>query len=143
MGTTGIVACTAAVLADKACGAEDKKKLNGALAATSLINAGFFAANDTMKRDVKPAMRALNIATNLGVGAYALKEALGKGTAGRRYEEDSDEYDAALRAPRCCDDENALSKRPRSSGSSSSLETRRLESPWNNLAAATACHFCI
>ena len=43
MGTTGIVACTAAVLADKACGAEDKKKLNGALAATSLINAGFFA----------------------------------------------------------------------------------------------------
>ena len=78
MGTTGIVACTAAVLADKACDAEDKKKLNGALAATSLINAGFFAANDTMKRDVKPAMRALNIATNLGVGAYALKEALGK-----------------------------------------------------------------
>mmetsp|Transcript_6466 Transcript_6466/g.26876 ORF Transcript_6466/g.26876 Transcript_6466/m.26876 type:complete len:133 (-) Transcript_6466:98-496(-) len=78
MGTTGIVACTAAVLADKACGAEDKKKLNGALAATSLINVGFFAANGTMKRDVKPAMRALNIAANMGVGAYALKEALGK-----------------------------------------------------------------
>ena len=54
MGTTGIVACTAAVLADKACGAEDKKKLNGALAATSLINAGFFAANDTMKRTSSP-----------------------------------------------------------------------------------------
>ena len=27
MGATGIVACTAAALADKACGAEDKKKL--------------------------------------------------------------------------------------------------------------------
>ena len=78
MGTAGIVACTAAVLADKACGAEDKKKLNGALAATSFINAGFFATNNTMKNDVKPAMRALNIATNLGIGAYALKEALGK-----------------------------------------------------------------
>ena len=78
MGATGIVACTAAALADKACGAEDKKKLNGAVAATSLLTAGFFATNDTMKRDVKPAMRALNIATNLGVGAYAIKEALGK-----------------------------------------------------------------
>ena len=78
MGATGIVACTAAVLADKGLGAEDKKKLNGAVAATSLLNAGFFATNDTMKRDVKPAMRALNIATNLGVGAYAIKEALGK-----------------------------------------------------------------
>ena len=78
MGATGIVACTAAALADKACGAEDKKKLNGADAATSLLNAGFLATNDTMKRDVKPAMRALNIATNLGVGAYAIKEALGK-----------------------------------------------------------------
>ena len=78
MGATGIVACTAAALADKACGAEDKQKLNGAVAATPGINAGFFATNDTMKRDVKPAMRALNIATNLGVGAYAIKEALGK-----------------------------------------------------------------
>ena len=39
---------------------------------------GFFATNITMKNDVKPAMRALNIATNLGIGAYALKEALGK-----------------------------------------------------------------
>ena len=78
MGTTGIVACTAAVLADKACGAEDKKKLNGAIAASSLINAGLFATNSTMQNDVKPAMRAMNIATNLGIGAYALKEALGK-----------------------------------------------------------------
>ena len=43
-----------------------------------VVNAGFFATNGTMKNDVKPAMRALNIATNLGIGAYALKEALGK-----------------------------------------------------------------
>lgn len=78
MGATGIVACTAAVLADKGLGAEDKKKLNGAIAATSLINAGLFATNSTMQNDVKPAMRAMNIATNLGIGAYALKEALGK-----------------------------------------------------------------
>ena len=78
MGATGIVACTAAVLADKGLGAEDKKKLNGAIAASSLINAGLFATNSTMQNDVKPAMRAMNIATNLGIGAYALKEALGK-----------------------------------------------------------------
>ena len=78
MGACGIVACTAATLADKSCGAEDKKKLNGAVAATSLINAGLFATNSTMQNDVKPAMRAMNIATNLGIGAYALKEVLGK-----------------------------------------------------------------
>ena len=78
MGATGIVACTAAVFADKGLGAEDKKKLNGAVAATSLINAGLFATNSTMQNDVKPAIRAMNIATNLGIGAYALKEALGK-----------------------------------------------------------------
>ena len=78
MGATGIVACTAAALADKSCGAEDKQKLNGAIAATSLINAGFFATNAVMKEDVKPAIRALNIASNLGIGAYALKEALGE-----------------------------------------------------------------
>ena len=78
MGSCGIVACTAAVLADKGLGAEDKKKLNGAIAASSLINAGLFATNSTMQSDVKPAMRAMNIATNLGIGAYALKEALGK-----------------------------------------------------------------
>jgi len=78
MGACGIVACTAATLADKSCGAEDKKKLNGAIAATSLINAGLFATNNTISKDVKPAMRGLNIATNLGIGAYALKEVLGK-----------------------------------------------------------------
>ena len=45
---------------------------------TPLINAASSATQRTMKNDVKPAMRALNIATNLGIGAYALKEALGK-----------------------------------------------------------------
>jgi|TARA_B110000971_G_C19607677_1_gene318931 hypothetical protein len=45
MGATGIIACTGAVLAERACGAEGKKKLNGAIAATSLINAGLFATN--------------------------------------------------------------------------------------------------
>jgi|TARA_B110000977_G_scaffold191567_1_gene263842 hypothetical protein len=78
MGSAGIIACTGAVLAEKACSADDKKKLNGAIAATSFINAGLFAANSTMREDVKPAMRALNIASNLGIGAFALKEALGK-----------------------------------------------------------------
>ena len=61
MGACGIVACTAATLADKSCGAEDKKKLNGAIAATSLINAGLFATNNTISKDVKPAMRGLNL----------------------------------------------------------------------------------
>jgi hypothetical protein len=78
MGATGMVACTAAVLAEKHCSAEDKKKLNGAIAATSFINAGLFAANGTMQTDVKPAMRALNIASNAAIGAYALKEMLRK-----------------------------------------------------------------
>jgi hypothetical protein len=78
MGATGLVACTAAVLAEKHCSAEDKKKLNGAIAATSFINAGLFAANGTMQTDVKPAMRALNIASNAAIGAYALKEMLRK-----------------------------------------------------------------
>ena len=78
MGAGGMVAGTAATLGDKSCGAEDKQKLNGAIAATSLINAGFFATNAVMKEDVKPAIRALNLASNLGIGADALKEALGK-----------------------------------------------------------------
>ena len=56
-----------------------RRSLNGAIAATSLINAGLFATNNTMSTsDVKPAIRGLNIATNLGIGAYALKEVLGK-----------------------------------------------------------------
>ena len=77
MGSCGIVACTAAVLTDKGLGAEDKKKLNGAIAASSLISRLVCHQLHDAER-CQARVRAMNIATNLGIGAYALKEALGK-----------------------------------------------------------------
>ena len=55
-----------------------KRNLNIAVAGTSLVHAGLFATNTTMKEDVRPAIRALNIATNLAVAGLAIKEAVGK-----------------------------------------------------------------
>ena len=78
MGSTGLVACAGAMLAEKHCSADDKKLLNGTIAAVTLTNVGLWMTNDTMSNEVKPPMRALNIASNLAVGALALKEALGK-----------------------------------------------------------------
>jgi hypothetical protein len=49
-----------------------------AIAGTSLAGVGLFAAHPFCKETVKPEMRAMNVAINLGVGAFALKAALGK-----------------------------------------------------------------
>jgi hypothetical protein len=77
-GSAGILAVGGALLAEKHCSGQDKKLLNGAIAATTLTNAGLFAMAPCMKNDVKPAIRALNIACNAAAGAVALKAALGK-----------------------------------------------------------------
>jgi hypothetical protein len=76
MGVAGLLACTGTMLAEKACSKQDKKILNGAIAAASVGNAALFGFNGMMKDDVRPVIRGLNIATNLAVAGFAAKKAM-------------------------------------------------------------------
>ena len=48
--------------------------VNGAVAASCLGSAGMFASHGFMKNDVKPEIRKLDVALNVGLGLYALHE---------------------------------------------------------------------
>ena len=78
MGVTGALGCASLLIADKNASGDDKKMLNMAIAGTSAAAAGLFVAHPFCKDNVKPEMRVANLAVNLGVGAFALKAALGK-----------------------------------------------------------------
>ena len=78
MGITGALGCASLLIADKNAVGDDKKMLNMAIAGTSAAASGLFVAHPFCKENVKPEMRIANLAVNLGVGAFALKAALGK-----------------------------------------------------------------
>lgn len=76
MGLTGIITSAALLTADKCAGADDKKKLNGVIGASCVATGAMFATNKFFDEGVKPEMKWINVAGQLGVGAYALSKAL-------------------------------------------------------------------
>jgi len=78
----GIAAAQAAAglfVADKlASSAEDKKMVNGAIAAGALGNVALFSLTPFAKDTVKPEMRGINLAMQAGVAGLAIKSLLEK-----------------------------------------------------------------
>ena len=78
----GIAAAQAAAglfVADKlASSAEDKKMVNGAIAAGALGNVALFTLTPFAKDTVKPEMRGINLAMQAGVAGLAIKSLLDK-----------------------------------------------------------------
>ena len=82
----GIAAAQAAAglfVADKlASSAEDKKMVNGAIAAGALGNVALFSLTPFAKDTVKPEMRGINLAMQAGVAGLAIKSLLDNGSSG-------------------------------------------------------------
>mgnify|MGYP007132254889 FL=1 len=79
MGITGALACGAVYLADKnISNADDRKMLNGAIAANAIASTAMFVAHPFAENTVKPEMRWLNAGIQAGVGALALKALIDK-----------------------------------------------------------------
>ena len=76
MGLTGIVTSAALLAADKSASDADKKALNMTLGAAGIATGAMFATHSFFDEGVKPEMKWLNVAGQLGVGAYALSKAL-------------------------------------------------------------------
>ena len=79
MGISGALACGAVYLADKnISNTDDRKMLNGAIAANAIASTAMFVAHPFMENTVKPEMRWLNAGIQAGVGALALKALIDK-----------------------------------------------------------------
>ena len=76
MGLTGIVTSAALLAADKSASDADKKALNMTLGAAGIATGAMFATHSFFDQGVKPELKWLNAAGQLGVGAYALSKAL-------------------------------------------------------------------
>lgn len=76
MGVGLAQACVGAYLADKYVKGDDRKLLNGALAAGAAGNIALFAGHKFVKDQVKPEMRYLNMAMQAGVAGLAVKAML-------------------------------------------------------------------
>ena len=78
-GLAGGAACAAVYLADKNINnADDRKILNGAIAANAIGNAALFVQHKFMEDHVKPEMRWLNLGMQAGVAGLAVKALLDK-----------------------------------------------------------------
>ena len=77
-GIAGAQACAGLYLADKFAKGDDRKILNGAIAAGALGNVGLFASHKFCQDTVKPEMRAVNLAMQAGVAGLAIKSLLEK-----------------------------------------------------------------
>ncbi len=78
-GLAGGAACAAVYLADKNINnAEDRKILNGAIAANAIGNAALFVQHKFMEDHVKPELRWLNLGMQAGVAGLAVKALLDK-----------------------------------------------------------------
>ena len=78
-GLAGGAACAAVYLADKTVtNADDRKILNGAIAANAIGNAALFVQHSFMENHVKPELRWLNLGMQAGVAGLAVKALLDK-----------------------------------------------------------------
>ena len=77
-GIAGAQACAGLYLADKFASGNDRKLLNGVVAAGALGNVGMFAAHKFTNDSVKPELRAFNLAMQAGVAGLAIKSLLEK-----------------------------------------------------------------